>query len=178
MAFLDRQSPADQFAELLLTGLLVELAEHGPVADLARLGHRQELEAVEAVGVLAEVGRHHLGRLGFRFLGFFEDRGLLAVASVGELGAAALGLFGLLAHAGEHLRHLVVLDQAFHFLGRSLGGLGEPQDLRELLLQRGQLSHRSSFVGHRPVAVDVRVSRWVPLDPQIRNARPYGHYSA
>ena len=53
--------------------------EHLPVADLARLGHRQELEAVEAVRAAVEV-RRTSSSLAFCFTvaRLLEDRALLA----------------------------------------------------------------------------------------------------
>src|SRR5215203_4809962 len=145
--FLDRQRPLGQLGDRLLSGLLVQLPQHRPVAYLAGLGHGHELEAVEPVGVIAEVRLHHLGGLAFGLLRLFEDRGLLAVPLVGNVGGAALGLRRLLAHQAQFLGDALVVDEALDFLGRFLRGLGKPQHLRELLLQSRQLGHRHPPVG-------------------------------
>ena len=125
------------------SGALVELAQHRPVPDLAGLGHRQELEAVQRVGVLAEVGLHHLGRLGLGLAGLVEDRGLLAVDLAGDLGAARLGLVGLVVHAPERRAQIGLVGQGRDLVGGGLGRLRQSQHLGQLLLENGQLSHRS-----------------------------------
>jgi hypothetical protein len=67
------------------------------MADLARLGHREELEATEGIDVAAaEIGLHHLARLALRFAGLLEDRCLPALEGACDLGAALLDLGGLL----------------------------------------------------------------------------------
>src|ERR1700709_525874 len=101
--FLDRQRPGHQVADLLLAGVLVDLAEDLPVAELAGLGHRQELEAVELVGLLVEVDVHEGFALFLGFRGLVEDRRLLALPLAGQLGAATLGLLGLLAHGPQRV---------------------------------------------------------------------------
>src|SRR5215218_4435172 len=140
--FLDRQRPPGQLGDRLLASLLVQFLQHHPVADLAGLGHRHELEAVEPVGVVAEVGLHHLGGLAFGLFRLLENRRLLAVALIGDLGAAARGLLGLLAHVPQFPGDPLVVDQALDFFGRFRSRFRQPQHLRQLLLQSRQLSHR------------------------------------
>jgi hypothetical protein len=117
------------------------------VADLACLGHRQELEAVERFRVLPEIGRHHLGRLRLRLARLLEDRGLLAVELAGHVRAALFGLAGLRMHPLERALQRRVLRQARHLVGRGLCRHGQTQHLRELFLHHSQLSHRVSSWG-------------------------------
>ena len=63
------------------------------------------------------------------------------IAALGQLGAAALGLLGLFAHPPQNRSHLVVVDQALDLLGGALRRLRQAQHLRQLLLERVQLSH-------------------------------------
>ena len=111
------------------------------MADLAGLGHRQELEAVETVGVLTEIGAHHLGRLLLGLARLLEHGRLLAFELVGELSAALLGLLRLLDHAVERLAQVVVLDEARDLLAGPLRGHREPGYLAEFLFQCRQLCH-------------------------------------
>jgi len=74
------------------------------VADLAGLGHREELEAVERVLLAGEVRLSHLGRLLLDLAGLLDDRGLLAVERPGQRGAALLRLACVLARLLELLR--------------------------------------------------------------------------
>src|SRR3954447_24482603 len=60
VALLDGERPIHQLADRLFARLLIELAEDLPVTDLSGLGHCEELEAVEVVGIGSEVGGHHL----------------------------------------------------------------------------------------------------------------------
>ncbi len=111
------------------------------MADLARLGHRQELEAVETVGVVAQVGRHHLGRLLLGLAGLLEDRRLLSVEAFGDLSRPLLGLHGLLLHSIERLLELVVVQQAGDLVGCTLCRLGQADDLADLRLEVGEFCH-------------------------------------
>jgi hypothetical protein len=111
------------------------------VPELSRLRHQQELQAVEAVGVVAEVGPHHLGGLALGLARLLEQRGLLALQPVGQLRRALLGLRGLLLHLLERRLDAVVLDQPDHLLGGRLRRLRESQHLGDLLVQHRQLSH-------------------------------------
>ena len=103
------------------------------MADLAGLGHRQELEAVERVR-LARRGTSSSSRSpcsssrepprGSR--SSFPRR-------LRERGAAALGLGGLVVHALERLREpRSWLGQLHHLLGRLLGRHRETGHLAEL----------------------------------------------
>src|SRR2546423_12640055 len=51
---LNRRRPLHELVQPWQVRSLVHLADDLPVADLAGLGHRQELEAVELVGVATE----------------------------------------------------------------------------------------------------------------------------
>ena len=93
-------------------GALVHRPDDLPVPDLAGLGHRQELEAVECVRVVAEVGLHHLGGLLLGLTGLLEDRGLLAVEVGGELGRPLLGLLRLLAMALQRGAQVVLASSS------------------------------------------------------------------
>src|SRR5689334_2031995 len=74
VALLDGQCPCEELLDVVTGGPLVEGAEHQPMAHLTGFGHREELETIERVGVVAEVGLHHLARLGLRLAGLVEDR--------------------------------------------------------------------------------------------------------
>src|SRR4051812_15411501 len=141
VALLDRQRPVDKLLDVVLAGLLAQLAEDGPVADLAGLGHGQELEAVELVGVLAEIGLHHLARLALGFASLLFDRGLLAVALGGDLQAAAFGLLRLLAHRAQLLGQRTAIQESLYLLRRLLRRSGQPGHLGQLLLERRQIGH-------------------------------------
>src|SRR5207244_3925993 len=78
------------------------------------LGHDQELEPVEALGVLAEIGRHHLDRLALGLAGLVTDGRLSALERACGLLAAALRLRRLLAHAPERRDDLLVVDHLRH----------------------------------------------------------------
>src|SRR3954468_17472358 len=101
VTLLDRDGPVGQLGHLGDPRALVELADDHPVADLARLGHREELEPVERVVLAGEVGLHHLGRLALDLPGLLDDRRLLSVERAGDRDAALLGRRGLVVHARE-----------------------------------------------------------------------------
>src|SRR5215216_1789330 len=88
MALLNRHLPVGELADVRVAGLLVQLAENRPMTDLARLRHRQELESVERVGLVVEIGRHHFRRLALDRPSLFEDGGLLALEAAGHVRAA------------------------------------------------------------------------------------------
>jgi hypothetical protein len=84
---LDRKRPVDELTDASVAGTLVQLADDRPVADLAGLGHGQELEAVERVVLVAEIGLHHLAGLLLGLASRVEDRRLLALDLAGVLQA-------------------------------------------------------------------------------------------
>src|SRR5215208_5367093 len=144
VALLDRLGPLEQLLHLRLAGHLVHGADDLHVSELAGLGHDQELEPVEPVSVVAEIVLHHL--LGFLLglAGLLLDRGLLSIEVACQLLAALLRLGGLLLHLLERAHDLVVFDELRHLLRRALRRLREPVDLRQLLVELGQLSHLKS----------------------------------
>src|SRR3954452_9191564 len=148
VALLDRQRPGDELADLIVPGRLVHRLQDRPVTDLGGLGHRQELEAVERVGVVVEIGRHHLCRLLLHLACLVEDRGLLAFEARRDLLAAVSGLRRLFRHSLQRLREARVL---FLRQLRDLpaGGLCRHRkagDLGELLLEVRQLRHVAPFL--------------------------------
>src|SRR5581483_2563565 len=82
---LDRQRPIGELGDGVVAGALVQLPHDRPVPDLSRLGHRQELEAVECVLLALQVGLHHLRGLLLGFARRVEDRRLLAVELARDL---------------------------------------------------------------------------------------------
>jgi hypothetical protein len=54
------------------------------VPNFARLGHGEEFKAVQAFGVVAEVGRHHLLRLALRVPRLLKDCCLLTDELAGD----------------------------------------------------------------------------------------------
>src|SRR4051794_36668257 len=134
VALLDRLGPAHDLLETRHVRLLVHRLDDRPVPDLAGLGHRQELEAVERVGVATEVGRHHLRRLLFRLAPLLHDPRLLAADRAGDLRAPLLRLLRLLTHALERLAELRVLDELADALRRALRRHREAGHLAELAL--------------------------------------------
>jgi hypothetical protein len=120
------------------------------VPDLGGLRHRQELEAVERVRVVVEVGLHHLGRFRLDLARLVEDRGLLALEAAGELDAPLLGLRRLLRHPLQRLNEVraLLLGQLLHLAGRRLRGHREAGHLGQLLLQVRELCHRLPFVSN------------------------------
>ena len=70
-----RRAPAPSASPTVRGDLLHDL----PVAELARLGHAEELEAVERLLLAGEVGLHHLHGFGLGLAGLLADRGLAAL---------------------------------------------------------------------------------------------------
>src|SRR3954452_21759534 len=147
VALLDRHRPRDELAHLIVPGGFVHRLQDRPAPDLGSLRHRQELEAVERIGLVVEIGRHHLRRLLLHLACLLEDRRLLALEARRDLLTALRRLRRLFRHALQRFRQAGVL-----LLGelRDLpaGGLGRHRkagDFRELLLEVRQLCHVSPF---------------------------------
>src|SRR5581483_2479060 len=144
VALLDRQRPLGELERPSVAGPLRHGLDDRPVAGLAGLRHGQELEAVERIRVVTEVGAHHLRRFLLGLAGLVEDRRLLAVERRRALGAPLLGLGRLLVHPLERRDELVaslLLDQPLDLVGRALGRHRQPQHLAELALEHRQLRH-------------------------------------
>src|SRR4051794_11957505 len=143
MPLLDRQRPARELFHAGMGCGRVHLLQDGPVTDLARLGHRQELEAVESVGVLVEVDLEHGRALALGGARLLEDRGLLALEGAGELGAAPLRLGRFLAHLlerGDEVGALLLRERDHPSRGY-LRGHREAGDLAELALEVRDFRH-------------------------------------
>src|SRR5215213_7831877 len=149
VALLDRLRPLEQLLHLRLAGHLVHGAHDLHVPELAGLGHDQELEPVEAVGVVAEVVLHHLLGFVLRLASFVLDRGLLAVELARVLFTALLRLRRLLAHAPEQARDLLIGDKLGDLGRRLLRRLREAVHLCQLLLELRQLGHALSWFYRR-----------------------------
>ena len=107
--------------------------------QLAGLGHAEEFQAVKGLGVF-EVGLHESVDLGFGFARFFGDRGLDAVARAGCRVAALFDLRRFVAHPLQQLQQLCVLllaGEGRDLFGGGLGGLREPEDFRQFLVEVG-----------------------------------------
>ena len=144
VTLLDWQRPVGQLSQLGVAGLLVHLRHDRPVADLAGLGHGEELESVERVVLAAEVRLAHLGRLLLDLARLLDDRGLLALERAGQRGAALLRLArllgGLLELLGE--RRVLGVQHAAHLARGILGGHREAEHLGQLALEVGQRRHQ------------------------------------
>ena len=113
--FLDQQRPLHQLLDRSLSRLLVQLSEDLPMADLAGLGHGQELEFI---GVRTELGGLALG-----LLGLIENRRLLAFALVSEFSAAALGFLGPVPHVPQLARQLALSPPTYQGVTGLIGVL-------------------------------------------------------
>ena len=112
------------------------------MADLARLGHRQELEAVEVVAPRSRYVFIISAPFFLTVRASRDDLALLPVEGAGDLGAALLGHRGLLTHRLQLLHERLIVGQLLDLLGRRLGGHREADHLAELRLQVRQLCHR------------------------------------
>jgi hypothetical protein len=114
------------------------------VTDLAGLGHRQELQAVEWIVLTGEIRLAHLGRLLLRLAGLRDDRGLLALERARHCGAALLRLAGLVPLLPEALveRRVPGAQDAAHLLRGILGGHRQAENLGQLALELGQRGHQ------------------------------------
>src|SRR5512132_2230499 len=146
MALLDGDLPVDELPQAWQVGTLVHCAYDRPVADFAGLGHCQELEAVERVRVVAQVGRHHLRRFLLRLARLLQDRRLLAVEILGEARRPLLRLLRLLVHLLERLLQVIVLallrDELPDLPSRTLGRHRESENFADLAFESCQLRHR------------------------------------
>jgi len=141
---LDRDAPLDELLHAGFQSALAEGFDDLPVPDLAGLGHRQELETVERVRLLADARAQHLGALLLHLARLGQDRGLLALERRGDLLRALLGLLRLGLHPLERLDHLRVLlgtGELADLPRRLLRGHREADHLSELRLQVRQICH-------------------------------------
>src|SRR3954470_1421229 len=157
VSLLDRPRPLEELSDLGLAGLLGHHARDLDVSQLAGLGHDQELEPVERVGVAAEVGLHHLGGLALRLASLLLQRRLLALQAVRDLLAALLGLGGFLRHLVEHPLQLVgCLRQSGDLRRRVLCRLREADHFAELLFELREFRHGFLSSGWREVVREGR----------------------
>jgi hypothetical protein len=117
VTLLDGNRPGRELLDLLVPGFPRQDVDDLPVADLTRLGHRQKLEAVERVGVIAEIRPRHLLGLTLRLTRLLEQRCLLALDGRREPCTALLGLGRLSRHAVERpheIASVLLLRELLH----------------------------------------------------------------
>ena len=136
MALLNGQGPIGELAQLGILRALVELGDDRPVADLPRLGHRQELEPVERISLVAEVGVTHLGGLLLYLASLCQDGRLLSLELGCQVGAAGLGLTCLVAGLRQLLGQRLVLgtQHSAHLPRGILSRHGQPEHFGKLAL--------------------------------------------
>src|SRR3954462_14813864 len=151
---LDGDGPVGELPGRRFAGLLRHHSDDLPVAELAGLGHAEELEAIERLLFAAEVGLHHLGRLGLRLARLLADRRLAAIECVHQLVGSPLGLLSLSMHPRQSVAKRVRAFHATDLLGRVLCGFREAEHLAQLLVKGGEIRHWSSVdrvTEHYPV---------------------------